>query len=469
MTTTDLATRLETKAAAPAKQGATVLDLIDRQKAQIALALPKHLDADRLARIVTTEVRRTPRLMGCTPVSFLGALMQSAQLGLEPGPLGQCYFLPFRNKKAGTDEVQFIIGYRGYIDLARRSGQLVSIDAHVVYERDDFDFAYGLEPKLHHRPSLGGDRGQPVAAYAVAVLRDGGHSFVVLSVDEVEARRSRSRSGEFGPWVTDWDAMARKSAVRALAPYLPLSAEFMGAIDSDERVAEWRPSGDLVVDERDRLDEDDTWYEDEAKRRAELPAPSRYDTWTKQQLVDVCVERGLTTSGTKADLAARLIEHDAAAPAAVEIVEGSTAASSTGGGPVRGVDAGPPPGSSDGGEPTGPDSARSVSEPGDGVDAPAGMSAAASPPSDGSARSDFGEPLPPGPDTVSDDPAFWSTERWAAEVDRRGVNRNTVLRLARQLAEQAGIEPLPSEFGDWTAPAITVPLGEWLVSRGDVA
>ena len=165
----------------------------------------------------------------------MGAVMLSAQLGLEPGPLAHCYLIPRRNRKAGVTEVQFMIGYRGYIDLARRGGLTVSIDAQVVYDGDVFDFEYGLEPKLSHRPKLSG-RGAPICAYAVATFKDGGHSFVVLSVEDIESRRGKSAAKSDGPWVTDWPAMARKSAVRALAPFLPQNPELANAQRVDEAV-----------------------------------------------------------------------------------------------------------------------------------------------------------------------------------------------------------------------------------------
>ena len=103
-------------------------------KEQIALALPRHLTADRLARIALTEVRKTPALASCDQASFLGAIMQCAALGLEPGSaLGHAYMIPFRNNKKNITEVQFIVGYRGMIDLARRSGQILSIEARTVF------------------------------------------------------------------------------------------------------------------------------------------------------------------------------------------------------------------------------------------------------------------------------------------------------------------------------------------------
>src|SRR5690554_3088052 len=150
---------------AVAQRQNTLTALIERQKPEIARALPKHMDPDRLARIATTVLRQTPQLGQCTPESFLGALMTCAQLGLEPGPLGHAYLVPFKNNKTGMFEVTFIPGYRGLVELARRSGQVQSVQAHVVREGDRFDYEFGLNPKLEHKPA--GSDGEVTHAYAV--------------------------------------------------------------------------------------------------------------------------------------------------------------------------------------------------------------------------------------------------------------------------------------------------------------
>jgi recombination protein RecT len=208
-------------------------------KAQMALALPKHVTADRLARVALTEVRRNPALARCDQHSFLGAIMLCAQLGLEPGgPLGHAYLVPFENRKAGRTEVQFIIGYRGMIELARRSGQIVSIEARPVYEGDRFECRFGLESDLIHVPDWESPhRGNPEKlrfVYAVAKLRDGGVQFVVLSRRDIEAARAVSKAGS-GPWQTHYEEMALKTAVRRLFKWLPISIELAQAIEQDER------------------------------------------------------------------------------------------------------------------------------------------------------------------------------------------------------------------------------------------
>lgn len=246
--------RMEATQAAPAERGATVADLLRAQQPAFARALPRTMAPERFARVVLTECKKNPRLLGADPMTLLGAVMSAAQLGLEPGPLGHAYLVPRKNKARGIDEVTLILGYQGLIDLALRSGRVESIHAEVVRDADEFDFAYGTGAFLRHRPSLE-TAGAVVAVYAVAQLPGGGSTFRVLGMDEVARRRGRSSAPEDkGPWSTDFDAMARKSAVRALAPYLPKSIEFAQAVRLDETV---RRDISAPIEELDPADDPD--------------------------------------------------------------------------------------------------------------------------------------------------------------------------------------------------------------------
>lgn len=207
----------------------TLAQLITQMKPEIARALPNQMNPDRMARIATTVIRQTPALARCTPESFLGALLTASQLGLEPGPIGEAYLVPY------GQVCTFVPGYRGLIKLARNSGQLRDIWAEVVFANDTFRYSLGLHRDLVHEPASG-DRGKPVAVYAAAQLVDGGTPFVVMTVDEVEAIRGRSRAGKNGPWVTDWAAMAKKTVVKQLMKWLPLSAEVAAATVLDGSV-----------------------------------------------------------------------------------------------------------------------------------------------------------------------------------------------------------------------------------------
>lgn len=241
----------------------TLADLItgDSMKKQFALALPKHLNADRFTRVALTELRKVPKLMQADPASFMGAVMQCAQLGIEPGgALGHAYLLPFDNRRTGKTEVQFILGYKGMIDLARRSGQIVSIEARAVYERDTFSVRFGLAPDLQHEPAWEeDDRGELRAVYAVAKLQGGGVQFEVMGRKEVERIRNESQgyktAERYGktnsPWHTHFEEMARKTVLRRLFKYLPVSIEY---IDAQEREDRDSSMADLEVDAHPIID-----------------------------------------------------------------------------------------------------------------------------------------------------------------------------------------------------------------------
>lgn len=225
----------KTEAAAPTP-AQTIAAYLKKMGPEIEKALPKHMDADRMARIALTTIRTNPKLLECSVPSLLGAVMQAAQLGLEPGLIGHCYLVPFKNGKTGQSEVQFIIGYKGMIDLARRSGQIENIYAHAVYSNDEFDYELGLEPKLKHKPYMNGDRGEFIGVYAVAHFKGGGYQFEFMPKEEIEKRRKRSKAANAGPWVTDYEEMAKKTVIRHMWKYLPISIEIQQQAAQDEVV-----------------------------------------------------------------------------------------------------------------------------------------------------------------------------------------------------------------------------------------
>ena len=233
------------------KEEGGLLGLLEKSQQAISAALPKHITPERMMRVARTAIQTTPALRECTPMSVIGSIVEAAQLGLEPnGVLGEAYLVPFYNNKTKRKECQLIPGYRGYIGLARRSGEVQSISAEVVYSKDHFDFEYGLDEKLVHRPHLGEDRGKPVAVYAVCRFKDeGGHHFVVMGLDEVEKIRAGSKAGDSGPWNTHWAEMAKKTAIRRLMKYLPLSVELQRATMIDEYAeAGYRPDSGQIID-----------------------------------------------------------------------------------------------------------------------------------------------------------------------------------------------------------------------------
>lgn len=218
----------EQKPRTPAQK---VGDYIQTMLPSIQSVLPKHVTADRMSRIALNVIRTNPKLLECDLNSLMGGVMEAAKLGLEPGLMGQCYLIPFQNKKAQRMEAQFIVGYKGLIDLVRRSGQVSVIEARTVYENDVFEFEYGLEDKLKHKPTLT-NRGAAIAYYAVCRLKDGGSSFLVMGHEEMEKYRDKyAKSKNFGPWCDEFEAMAKKTVLRQLIKYLPISVEHLSNYD----------------------------------------------------------------------------------------------------------------------------------------------------------------------------------------------------------------------------------------------
>jgi recombination protein RecT len=267
----------KTTAMAKASPATTIRELLVKNKAQISMALPKHMDADRLTRIALTACQKTPKLLQCTPVSLLGAVIQCAQLGLEPNDgTGKAWILPY------GDIVQFIPGYKGLIQLARNSGDVKTVEAHAVYEKDEFDYSFGIEQILRHVPSREADRGQITHLYAIARMTDGSVQFDVMTKAEVDAIRKRSKAANNGPWVTDYEEMGKKTVVRRLCKYLPASSErannLQKAITLDERLDAGLPQNLATLVDPTAFDEPEAAEDDDMPKRAseaaEAPKPA---------------------------------------------------------------------------------------------------------------------------------------------------------------------------------------------------
>ncbi len=219
------------------KNAPKLADYVKSMEKEIAKALPSVITPERFTRITLSALSSNPDLQQCTPQSFLGAMMTAAQLGVEPNtPLGQAYLLPYRNK--GVMECQFQIGYRGLMDLAYRSGEISVIQAHTVYENDEFSYEFGLDPKLNHKPAIK-DRGEPVAFYAMFKTKDGGYGFEVMSVEDVRAHAkkfSKSYNSPYSPWSTNFEEMAKKTVLKRVIKYAPLKSDFAKQVSADETI-----------------------------------------------------------------------------------------------------------------------------------------------------------------------------------------------------------------------------------------
>lgn len=203
----------------------------------ITEALPKSkgMDAERLSRMTLTTLKTNPKLLECSIESLLGAVLQSAQLGLEPNLLGSCYFIPYK----GT--VSFQIGYKGLIDLATRKGEVINIVAQEVRAGDNFHYEFGRNENLKHIPAPNSERGEIEYVYAYANMKNGGFAFQVMHISEIEkVRDNHSISYKFDKgnsiWAKHFESMAYKTVIKKLVKYLPVSVETQEAFSYDETV-----------------------------------------------------------------------------------------------------------------------------------------------------------------------------------------------------------------------------------------
>ena len=270
-------TAIEKVKSKPLTQVTNVKELLwnDAAKNQLQQVAAAHMKPERMMRLMANAIRTTPKLGECDPMSLLGGLMTCAGLGLEPNTImGHAYLIPFKNNRKGITEVQLVVGYKGLIDLARRSGHITSIAANIHYSDDEvWEYEEGTEARLRHIP--GAQEGEKLHAYAIAKFRDGGHAYVVLPWGKVMKIRDGSQgwqtavrynSTDRSPWKSHEDEMAKKTAIRALAKYLPLSVEFRDALTVDGGKADFAAFAINPADQLDAIphDEDDRTIDGEA-------------------------------------------------------------------------------------------------------------------------------------------------------------------------------------------------------------
>ena len=256
--------------------------LLAREWPRIQAVMPKAMNPDRMMQLAISAYNTTPRLAECSVVSVLSCVMKCAALGLEPSAvdgLGRAYILPYRNRKTGCYEAQMIIGYRGMIDLARRSGELESIHAQAVYEGDDYDH-WEDETGQHFKfaaADVPHDPDKLTDVYVCAHLKDGGFVFETMTKREVDDVRKRSRAATSGPWVTDYVAMALKTVIRRSFKYLPVSVEARQAAAADETTPDYSSILNPVV------------RDDQDAQNASEPIPVGVDTETGEIVADSSV------------------------------------------------------------------------------------------------------------------------------------------------------------------------------------
>lgn len=205
-----------------------LMELVDANTTHMAALLPAHISVERMRSLIRQTVTRNPDLLRATRSSLFQALLTAVTLGLSPdGLLGEAYLIPFK-AKGGETTITFIPGYKGLVKLALRSGKIARIEAQVVYESDQFDFAMGTEPFITHRWGVEERKDSTMEGishfYAVAFFVDGTKQFEVMSLEQVGGIMDRAKAAR-GPWQTDPVQMGRKTVVRRLCNLLPLSPD----------------------------------------------------------------------------------------------------------------------------------------------------------------------------------------------------------------------------------------------------
>lgn len=253
-----LATQAQNMQMQPMNPQQNMKSLLERSWPRIAAVIGNNLSPQRLYQMYVSTINREPQLANCSVESVLSCFMKCAALGLEPSNvdgLGRAYILPYGNKnyRTGQKEATLIIGYKGMIDLARRSGQIRDISARAVHEGDEFAYSYGLNEDLRHVPCA--KPGKLTHVYMIANFKDGGHYFQVMNADEIEAaaKRSPSYGKAVSPWKSDYEAMAKKTVIRRAFPYLPVSVEARDAAASDDQTPDYsdvfRPLPTVTADD----------------------------------------------------------------------------------------------------------------------------------------------------------------------------------------------------------------------------
>lgn len=238
------------------------VEALNKAMAGIGQVLPKHITAERMAKLCVGMMRTNAKLAQAArrnPASFVNAIMHASKLGLEPGI--DAHLVPYENRKQNTVEIQCIPDYRGLLKLARNSGQITSISIQIAFTKDTFDLSLGTDDKLTHKPKLDGDRGVPMLVYAVAKFTDGSHHVEWMPVDDINKIRDGSQGyrnavkyKSDNPWISAWDEMARKTLARRISKYLPRSIELVNAerlMDAGDKGAPVHFDGEFAVIDED--------------------------------------------------------------------------------------------------------------------------------------------------------------------------------------------------------------------------
>jgi len=211
---------------------------LNKQYKAIESLVPEHVKPARLMRIALNIVSRNPKLAEVTQESLVGAIINCGVLGVEPNLVGEAYIIPYKNWRTKNMEAQFQLGYKGMLKLIRNTGNIKTVYAHEVKEKDEFSYSYGLNKDLIHKVAQG-TRGETTHYYAVYHTKDGGNDFVVMTKQEITEHALKftmqKKGGELtGVWKDHFDSMALKTALKRLTKFMDISIEIQKAIGTDE-------------------------------------------------------------------------------------------------------------------------------------------------------------------------------------------------------------------------------------------
>jgi recombination protein RecT len=199
-------------------------------QAQFAAALPRHMTPERFCRTAITATSRNPKLLECTRESFFRCLLDLSAMGLEPDGR-RAHLIPYGK------ECTLVVDYKGIAELVMRSGLVSAIHADRVCDKDIFEADRGK--LIRHKIDYRNPRGETYAYYSIITFKDGSEKFEVMTKEEVEAIRKRSKAGNNGPWVSDYHEMAKKTVFKRASKWVSLSPEIRQAIEhgDDEHFA----------------------------------------------------------------------------------------------------------------------------------------------------------------------------------------------------------------------------------------
>lgn len=211
-------------------------DFLEKKKGSLVSVAPDGADVDRIIRTAMFEASKNERLVQCSPTSVYMALAKACELDLVAGgALHRASLVPMWNKSKKTYDAELWIEYTGLMELVLRSGDVSHFTAEVVYEKDEFECSFDLNggKKLHHKQFFDGDPGELRLAYAVAHFKNGGHQVEVMRRDQINKIRNSSRNPDSGPWAQHTEEMWRKTVVRRICKYLPLSPKTKAVVEHD--------------------------------------------------------------------------------------------------------------------------------------------------------------------------------------------------------------------------------------------